>query len=61
MIENQLYYSALNLFSIYIYDSTLRQILTDKARWYQLHFIINFITVIKISPYIINIILDPKK
>ncbi len=60
MIENQLYYSSLNLFSIYIYDSTLTQILTDKARWYQLHFIINFITVIKISPYIINIILDPK-
>ena len=60
MFSEQLYYTILNLSCIYIYDRTLQQIFSDKARWYQLHFIINTIVTINILPKITNIIFDPK-
>jgi hypothetical protein len=60
MLVNQLYYSCFNLCGIYIYDRTLVEIFTDKARWYQLHFIINMIVVLKLYGTIYNLIIDPK-
>lgn len=60
MFTNQIYYTFMNLTSIYLFDRTLTEIFTDKARWYQLHFIINFIIVINILPDILYIIFDPK-
>jgi len=60
MLTNQIYYTFMNLSSIYLFDTTLTEIFTDKARWYQLHFIINFIIVINILPDILYIIFDPK-
>jgi hypothetical protein len=59
MFWDQLYFTSLNLSSIYLYDYILCKIFTKKARWYQLHFVINTITVINILPYVINIINDP--
>lgn len=60
MLEEQLYYFIINFSNIYICDYFLCKILTKKARWYQLHFVVNTLTVIKILPNIINIIIDPK-
>jgi len=59
MSLEQLYYTTINFSSLYIYDYILCHIFNKKARWYQLHFIVNSITVINILPYIIDIIHDP--
>lgn len=55
---NQFYYTNINLISIFIFDTLLIKFLSDKARWYQLHFVINTITVFNIYPDVIRILLD---
>tara|TARA_Y100000389_G_C17469242_1_gene528708 strand:+ start:3068 stop:3745 length:678 start_codon:yes stop_codon:yes gene_type:complete len=59
LYTNQLYYTILNFTSLYLYDYSLIEIFTNKARWYQLHFIINSIVVINILSKVLKILYDP--
>jgi len=59
MINNQIYYTLINLSSIYLYDKYLIEFFSIKARWYQLHFVINTIVVINIINKVFKMITDP--
>ena len=49
-----------NLLELYFYDKSLCIMIGTKARWYQLHCLINLLITIKILPTVLNILYDPK-
>lgn len=59
-LYNQFYYTCVNLPIIFLFDTVLIKLLLDKARWYQLHFIINSITVFNIFSSVKKILLEPE-
>ena len=56
LLEN----SIKNLLQLYIYDKSLCIMLGTKARWFQLHCLINLLITIEILPTVLNILYDPK-
>lgn len=48
-----------NLFMIYIMDKFLSYCFTNKARWFQLHAVVNFYIVCKTLPDVVQFLQDP--
>jgi hypothetical protein len=49
-----------NLLVLYVYDKSLCYILGKKARWYQLHCLINFLITLETLPTVLNMLIEPK-
>ena len=54
----ELYIGCINMLKIGIIDMALCYIIGKRARWYQLHCLINTIVVIEIFPTIIDMIIN---
>jgi len=51
--------SIKNLLSLFFYDKSLCIVFGTKARWYQLHCLINMLITLEILPTVLNILIDP--